>query len=151
MQEKIKKTSTSKTFLIILSLFAVLAMISVAYIYKANKVNGYVQTETGMLAFFGKITETEACCNGLKITIDSSSKGGGTFMYSSGSMLYMWFNLSSGQCVEGDATSGGVCVKPNTYPPCEEEEDVDGTIRMIGTTLSGPAQGMCQSGSGSSG
>ncbi|MCX6735692.1 MAG: hypothetical protein NTZ13_01255 [Candidatus Parcubacteria bacterium] len=139
MLTKIKKIFLSRTATILFSFFIGLSIIVGSFIYKVNRVNGYCTTDSGRYCFAGKIKKIKVCCNGLKIEVDKPLDG--TFMFTSSSKLYMWWNLSQGQCVMGDADPGGTCILIESY--CEEEEEVDGTIRMIGTTLKGPAKGTC--------
>jgi len=145
MFKKIKKILFSKTVFIALSLVLSTGMIVIAFIYKTNKVNGYAFSENGILLFGGKIKSIEVCCNGLKMEIDKPLDG--KFLFTAGSMLYMWYNPTIGQCVLGEAFPVGVCFKPLSWPPCTSSETLDGTILSMGTTLTGPESGTC-SGSG---
>lgn len=142
MFTKIKKISFPKTIFILLSLFLSVSMVMGAFTYKTNKVNGYTTTTTGMYAFAGKIESIQICCNGLKIKVGDPS--GGEFMFTTGSMLYAWYNPTIGQCVMGDAYPIAVCINPYSWPPCYSTTgSPDGTIRMMGTTLTGPQSGTC--------
>ncbi len=144
MFSKIKKIFSSKITLVFLSLVVSLGIITGAFLYKTNRVGAYCTTSQGTLCFGGPIRSVYVCCNGLKITVGGPREG--TFLFTAGSKLYMWYNLTAGQCVLGDAWHGGVCLKPTSWPPCTDVERVDGIIRYVGTTLSGPAAGTCTGG-----
>jgi len=146
---KIKKILFSKTLVIVFSLVVSAGLVAGAFIYKTNGVYGYNTSDGGMRLFGGKISAIKLCCNGLKITIDKPLDG--KFMFGGGSTLYAWYNLSQNQCVTGDAYPYGECIIITTWPPCDDEEDADGTIRNIGTTLSEPKQGTCEANSGGGG
>ncbi|MFA5830277.1 MAG: hypothetical protein WC878_00430 [Candidatus Paceibacterota bacterium] len=141
MFAKIKKILLSKTALIVFSLVISLGLVAGSFIYKVQKAQGYCVTPFGFLCFGGTITSMEICCNGLKLTV--SPPRDGDFLLTIGSMVYMWWNPTMGQCVMGDAYMGGVCVNPFSWPPCSRSENVDGIIRQIGTTLLGPPPGTC--------
>jgi hypothetical protein len=150
MISRIKKIFLSKASLVILSVFVSLALVSGAFIYRVNQANGYCVGENGMYCFGGLIKEVKVCCNGLKLKIGQPRDG--TFMFMPGlSHLYMWWNLSKGQCVLGDAYPVGICLKIACWPPCTCEETVDGTIRNIGTTADGPMEGSCEDSGGGGG
>lgn len=143
MFEKIKKTAKTKTFLILLALIFCAGMIGGAFVHKTRAATATMGA-FGYYIIGGLINDIEVCCNGLKLEIGEPR--GGTYLFEWGvSKLYMWYNISQNQCALGDATPGGVCIKPASWPPCEDEEDVDGTIRYIGTTLETPT-GMCYEG-----
>jgi len=141
MFEKTKKIWFPNTVFILLSLILSVSTILGAFIYKTYKVNGYATSEKGTLLFGGKINSIDVCCNGLKMEIDKPLDG--KFLFTVGSMLYMWYNPTIGQCVLGESTSSGICYKPNSWPPCYSSETLDGTIISMGTTLTGPESGTC--------
>jgi uncharacterized membrane protein YgcG len=148
MFSKIKKTVSSNVFLIFFSTFVSIGMIMGSFVYKTRAAT---MGAHGLYIFGGKIQDIELCCNGLKLEIGGPRDG--TFIFSWGlSQLFMWYNISNDQCVLGDAYPFGVCIKPASWPPCSDEEKVDGTIRQMGTTLEEP-QNMCegQSGGGTGG
>jgi len=139
MFQKIKKTATSKTFLISMALIMSIGMVTGSFVYKTKAAT---MGSHGLYIFGGKINDIEYCCNGLKLEIGGPRDG--TFMFSPPlSRLYMWYNISNDQCVLGDAYPFGVCIKPASWPPCSDEEEVDGTIRQMGTTLEEP-QNACE-------
>jgi uncharacterized membrane protein YgcG len=141
MFKKLKKIASSKTFLISFSIVACVVMVGGAYVYKTKA--EATMGPYGMYLIGGKIEEIEYCCNGLKLTIGDPR--GGDYMFTPGlSSLYKWWNISNDKCLLGDAYPFGVCIKPASWPPCSDEEEVDGTIRQIGTTLEDPEQGMCE-------
>ena len=111
MFAKIKKTVVTKTFLIIFSLVLSIGMISGSYVYKTKAAT---ICSNGLYCFGGEITQIKVCCNGLKVTVKKGPFGG-DYMFTVGSMLYMWYNLTPGQCVTGDAWIGGVCKIPTAW------------------------------------
>ena len=146
MFSKIKKIFISNAFFVIFSLFLSVGMITGSFVYKTRAAT---MGTNGEYIFGGLIQNIKVCCNGLKVTVGPPNSG--TFMFTSGSMLYQWYNLSVGQCVLGDAYIGGICIKPIAWPPCTRIERVDGTIRYVGTTLQGPPSGTCGGTSSSGG
>jgi len=89
------------------------------------------------MPFGGPIMMTEACCNGLKVTVDNYNpmfQGQKKLMLMPGlSRIFMNYRVMPGSYTVGDALPAGICVKPFTFPPCTSSESVDGTIMMIGT------------------
>jgi hypothetical protein len=149
MFQKIQKVLKSKIFLLSFSGILSTSMIAGAFVYKTGAATMCPDSRS-FYCIGGKITEIEVCCNGLKVTVEGDY--GGDFMYTPPlSDLNLWFNLTEEKCVKGDAYQYGVCVKPASWPPCSDEEDVDGTIRQIGTTLEDPESGHCENVSSSSG
>jgi uncharacterized membrane protein YgcG len=147
MFQKIKKIVVSKTFLVFFSIIASVGMITGSFVYKTKAAT---MGSHGLYIFGGMINDIELCCNGLKLEIGNPRSG--TFMFTPGlSKLYMWYNISTDQCVLGDAYPFGVCIKPASWPPCSDEEEVDGTIRQMGTTLEGPMEGSCEDSGGGGG
>ncbi|MCX6738680.1 MAG: hypothetical protein NT098_01345 [Candidatus Parcubacteria bacterium] len=138
MIEKIKKIAVSKTFVFVFAFIIGLVSVTGAFVYKVKKAEGYCTTTGGLYCFAGTITEVKYCCNGVKIKV--SEPRDGTFLLTDNSKVYMWNNVSKDQCVMGDANPGGVC---KYGPKCKKTDQVDGTIRQIGTTLKGPPKGMC--------
>ncbi len=139
MIEKIKKIAVSKTFIFVFALIIGLASFTGFFAYKVKKAEGYCTTPNGLLCFGGTITEVKYCCNGVKITVSSPREG--KFLLTKDSKVYMWNNVTKDQCVMGDANLGGVC---KYGAKCKKIEQVDGTIRQIGTTLKGPPKGTCK-------
>jgi hypothetical protein len=137
---KIKKIVLSKTVIVVFSLVVSFGMITGAFIYRVKKANGYCVTPNGMYCFGGTITAVQFCCNGMRISI--SPPRDGDFLLSYGSMVYMWWNPTVGQCVTGDAYPGGICTIPCKKGCCRGPK-IDGVIRQMGTTLMGPPAGMC--------
>jgi len=145
MFQKIKKVFFSGSFLIVLSLLLCAGLIGGAFAYKTNKANALGLTHV----FSGRINMITICCNGLNVIIGSKN-----YIFTVGSRLYLWYNLTPGQCVMGDALPVGVCLSPIAWPPCSIPiPATGGTINMVGTTLTGPKSGMCGgiSGGGGSG
>lgn len=132
----------SKVFLLSFSLILSASMIAGAFVYKTRIVNATIGSN-GMLIFGGRIQMMQLCCNGLRLQIGPPVEADVIFTWPI-SQLYMWWNLTMGQCVLGDAYPFGVCVSPFSWPPCTRSETVDGTIRQVGTTLTGPLSGTCQ-------
>lgn len=134
MFSRIKKIIFSKTFIVAFSLLLSISMITGSYLYKVKRTNAYCITQNGMICFGGQVTFLELCCNGIKLYVGTE-----TYMWIITTRLYMWWNPTMGQCVLGDAYISGVCLTPLSWPPCSGSSYTLGTIRQMGTTLSGCA------------
>lgn len=132
MIEKNKKIARTKIFLISFSLLIGAGLIGGALVYSTIAAT---MCSHGLYCVGGKVNKVDRtrCCNGWKVEVGDPR--GGTYMFTPGfSKLYMWNRLEQDEWVLGDAYPFGVCVLVASWPPCSDTENVDGTIRQLGTS-----------------